>query len=160
MRHMFCDSLLSISLFKMVQEPHASMEMNSGSPAIVATQAIPIFDLPADLQAVFAAEALNTGYLDSALIIEGLRALSNQRKKRIPIEAFDPKFRTELESLDHDGHMNIQEIGQAVSLLVQKKALNRRLVMLIIVLLFFIIFFLGSIFGLVYYVVDLQKVKC
>ena len=100
------------------------------------------------------------GFLKTSILSDALKALSNQNKRRIPLCAFDPDLAREFQKLDvnNNGYMDFSEIEQAVRKLILNKRKVHNLVLLICILASFMILFLGAMVGLVYLVVNIQKV--
>ena len=100
------------------------------------------------------------GFLKTSVLADALRALNNQNKRRIPLSAFDPILARDFEKLDvnNNGYMDFSEIEEAVRKLILNKRKVHNLVLLICILASFMILFLGAMVGLVYLVVNIQKV--
>ena len=100
------------------------------------------------------------GFLKTSILSDALKALSNQNKRRIPLSAFDPILARDFEKLDvnNNGYMDFSEIEEAVRKLILNKRKVHNLVLLICILASFMILFLGAMVGLVYLVVNIQKV--
>lgn len=108
--------------------------------------------LQEDLRDVEAIRSQETN-LDGSIVEEALNIYVNHKKKRLKFDRFDERLSRKLASFDtnHDAFIEYSELEDAVD-----RVRFLRLVLLGMVLCSIIL--LGSIFGLVYVVVDLQKV--
>lgn len=116
--------------------------------------------LPPELQSELKIAIDDNGNIQKPVLFDALRSHANISKKRIPLSFFDTKLSKEFETLDtnSDGYLDFTEIEMAVSTLVHHRKRIRDLTLLLFILVASMLLFLGGMVGLVYLVVNLQKV--
>jgi hypothetical protein len=99
--------------------------------------------------------------IDSSMVEKALWEIVHRQSRKIPIGDFDPKMADAFKELDanKDGFMDYKEIEEAVLLMLKRKKQNRRLIFLVIIMFICSMMFLAAIFGLVFVVVDMHKVR-
>jgi hypothetical protein len=104
--------------------------------------------------------AEGSGIIDGSVVEEALWGLVNQNERKIPINAFDTKLVEQFQDIDKnkDGFMDYSELEEAVLVMINQKKRIRQLVCLLGTMFLLSLIFLAAIFGLVYVVVDMQKV--
>jgi hypothetical protein len=110
-------------------------------------------DLKEDLREIEALRPQDAG-LHGSVVEAALRVFVNHKKKRLKFDRFDERLAKKLSSLDtnHDDFIEYAELEDAVDRVRSLRILLFGLVICSIIL-------LASIFGLVYVVVDMQKVR-
>ena len=121
---------------------------------------ISLSSLPPELQSELKPAIDENGNIQKPILFDALRSHANISKKRIPLSCFDTKLSREFESLDtnSDGYLDFTEIETAVSTLVHHRKRIRDLTLLVLILVASMLLIFGGMVGLVYLVVNLQKV--
>jgi hypothetical protein len=121
--------------------------------------------LPTDLQsALREIRIIEDGrdVIDPSVVEEALRALLNKRERRIPLSDLDPNpSNTDLKTwdLNENGFLDHSEILNAVKEWKTQRERYRYLLCFSVSTFATMMIFLAAIFGLVYVVVDMHKVK-
>ena len=145
-------SAASVVPFESAMAENSATPSNAeSSPLSISMSAFPT-DLQEDLKEVEAVRRQESS-LHGTVVEDALRIYVNHKKKRLKFDRFDERLKSKLASLDtnHDDFIAYSELEDAVDRVRFLRCLLFGMVICSLLL-------LGSIFGLVYVVVDLQKV--